>query len=171
MFKKKPQIKALSPIRSSDRRRTADKIISDYGLQVPVVEGDDKNAANAGHTSLRNSLLPDNIQSARFTTTHGPDLKQLSGTVFVGSYDGGDHRVLWFKIEEQMYPSGISAPKMPFRRHYTDDLRSLHVVATSSTPSSSAYPRHRRQEDPRRRRSHDTRSCRRTTISASSEER
>jgi len=109
MFKKKPQIKPLAPIRSSDRRKTADNIISTYGLQIPVKQDasdEEKAAATTEHTNLRNSLLPDNIQSARFTTTHGPDLKQVSGTVYVGNQPGEDQRVLWFKIEEQMYPSG-----------------------------------------------------------------
>lgn len=35
MFKKKPLIKSLSPLRSSDRRRLADQIISDYHIAIP----------------------------------------------------------------------------------------------------------------------------------------
>ncbi|KAJ9641799.1 hypothetical protein H2199_005012 [Coniosporium tulheliwenetii] len=108
MFKKKPNIKPLAPLRSSDRRKTADQIISDFGLQIPVdndADPDDKAAATAGHTSLRNALLPDNTQSARFQTTAGPDLKPVSGTVYVGSHDGEEQRILWIKLEEKMYPT------------------------------------------------------------------
>jgi translation initiation factor 2D len=45
--------------------------------------------------------------SARFTTTAGPDLKQVSGTVYVGSHDstGGEQRILWVKVFEKMYPT------------------------------------------------------------------
>lgn len=56
-------------------------------------------------SSLRNALLPDNVQSARFITTHGPDLNQVSGTVYVGIHPGEEQRVLWFKIEERIYPT------------------------------------------------------------------
>ncbi|KAF4556762.1 Translation initiation factor SUI1-like protein [Elsinoe fawcettii] len=108
MFKKKPQIKPLAPLRSSDRRKIADQIITDYALEAalpPTASDEEKTAATTKHTELRNSLLPDNIQTARFTTTHGPDLKKISGTVYVGSHPGEDARVLWFKIEEAMYPT------------------------------------------------------------------
>ncbi|KAK4994159.1 hypothetical protein LTR66_005746 [Elasticomyces elasticus] len=109
MFKKKPTIKALSPLRSSDRRKTADAIIADYQLSPPSLPddatADEKAAATAAHTTLRASLLPENTQSARFTTTHGPDLKPVSGTLYVGSHNGSEPRILWVKIDEKMYPT------------------------------------------------------------------
>ncbi|KAI9722195.1 MAG: hypothetical protein M1828_004878 [Chrysothrix sp. TS-e1954] len=109
MFKKKAIIKTLSPLRSSDRRRTADRIISDYGLESAPPDGaaDDESraAATTAHTSLRNSLLPDNTLSAKFSTTSGPDLKEVNGTVFVGSHGAAEQRVLWVKIQETLYPS------------------------------------------------------------------
>ncbi|KAF1926753.1 uncharacterized protein M421DRAFT_66886 [Didymella exigua CBS 183.55] len=110
MFKKKPNIKPLSPLKSSDRRRTADQIIADFGIEVPVnPNGDpeDKAAFTVGLTVVRRSLLPENALSARFTTTAGPDLKQVSGTVYVGSHEGtgGEQRILWVKIGQQMYPT------------------------------------------------------------------
>ncbi|KAL1653574.1 hypothetical protein SLS61_003720 [Didymella pomorum] len=110
MFKKKPNIKPLSPLKSSDRRRTADQIIADFGIEVPVdpnVDPEDKTASTAGLTAVRRSLLPENALSARFTTTAGPDLKQVSGTVYVGSHEGtgGEQRILWVKVGEQMYPT------------------------------------------------------------------
>lgn len=108
MFKKKPQIKTLSPLRSSDRRRTADRIISDYKLELPP--GDDetpegKAAAVEARTALRNSLLPDSALSAKFSTTSGPNLKEVHGTVYVGGHEAGDQRVLWFSIEDKLYPT------------------------------------------------------------------
>ncbi|CAO2648552.1 Nn.00g078190.m01.CDS01 [Neocucurbitaria sp. VM-36] len=113
MFKKKPTIKPLSPLKSSDRRRTADQIIADFGLDVPQtapnadVEPDDKAASTAGLTALRRSLLPENALSARFTTTAGPDLKHVAGTIYVGSHQGtdGHQRVLWVKVGDNMYPT------------------------------------------------------------------
>ncbi|KAH3914925.1 translation machinery-associated protein 22 [Parastagonospora nodorum] len=110
MFKKKPNIKPLSPLKSSDRRRTADQIIADFGIEVPVdanADPEDKTASTAGLTALRKSLLPENALSARFTTTAGPDLKQVSGTVYVGSHEGtsGEQRILWVKLFDKMYPT------------------------------------------------------------------
>jgi translation initiation factor 2D len=101
----------LSPLKSSDRRRTADQIIADFGIQVPVVaneDADDKAASTAGLTALRKTLLPENTQSARFTTTAGPDLKQVSGTVYVGSHEStnDEQRILWVKLFDKMYPTG-----------------------------------------------------------------
>ncbi|KAG9516272.1 hypothetical protein KCV07_g6849, partial [Aureobasidium melanogenum] len=116
MFKKRPTVKPLAPLRSSDRRKTADSIIAEYGLQ-PKPNNDtnveDKAAATAETTALRNALLPEGVQTARFTTTHGPDLKQVSGTVYVGAYPGDDARVLWFKIEDRMYPTVYTLWKQP----------------------------------------------------------
>jgi translation initiation factor 2D len=113
MFKKKPNIKPLSPLKSSDRRRTADQIISNFGLDVPAdpdAHADiQENAAPAsGLTALRKSLLPENALSARFTTTAGPDLAQVSGTIYVGSHEGtgGEPRILWAKVGDTMYPTG-----------------------------------------------------------------
>ncbi|KAI4763276.1 hypothetical protein E4T52_04649 [Aureobasidium sp. EXF-3400] len=116
MFKKKPTVKPLAPLRSSDRRKTADSIIAEYGLQPKAQDDsniDDKAAATAETTALRNALLPDGVQTARFTTTHGPDLKQISGTVYVGAYPGDDARVLWFKIEDRMFPTVYTLWKQP----------------------------------------------------------
>lgn len=106
MFKKKPQIKPSAPLRSSDRRKLADQIIADYQLEPapPADENDaeQKAEATAARTALRSALLPDNVQTAKFTTTHGPDLKKASGNVYVG---GEEARVLWWQIEGKMYPS------------------------------------------------------------------
>jgi translation initiation factor 2D len=97
-------------LRSSDRRKTADQIIKDLdlSLKAPVSDAasaEEKAASTAELSALRNSLLPDNSLSARFTTTHGPDLKLVSGTVYVGSHNGDEQRVLWAKINDRMYPT------------------------------------------------------------------
>lgn len=118
MFKKKPTIKPLSPLRSSDRRKTADQIIQEFGLDSSISPADDqtpeqKAEATAARTTLRNSLLPDNTQSARFTTTHGPELKPASGTVYVGSQDGEESRILWFQLDGRMLPSVYTLWRIP----------------------------------------------------------
>ena len=138
MFKKKPsvrihisvkkknmaeinsQIKTLSPLRSSDRRKTAEKIIADYKLESGAEPSDDPEAkatATAAHTALRNSLLPDNDLSAKFTTTSGPSLKEVSGTVYVGGHVSGEQRVLWFSLDGQLYPTGIHLNRLCISRN------------------------------------------------------
>lgn len=104
------QIKALAPLRSSDRRRIADQIIADYGVEVPLKEATDQpetgqEIATTGVGAIRNALLPDNTQSARFTTTAGKDLKQVSGTLYVGKHPGQPQRVLWIKLEDRLLPT------------------------------------------------------------------
>ena len=37
--------------------------------------------------------------TARFTTTAGPDLREVQGIVYVGAHPDGDERVLWYKVE------------------------------------------------------------------------
>ncbi|XP_014561979.1 hypothetical protein COCVIDRAFT_33231 [Bipolaris victoriae FI3] len=98
MFKKKPNIKPLAPLKSSDRRRTADQIIADFAIDTPTDDA-------AALTALRRSILPDNAQSARFTTTAGPDLSTVTGTLYVGAHDDGDQRVLWLKLRDRLYPT------------------------------------------------------------------
>lgn len=110
---RRAQIKNLSPLRSSDRRKIADQIISDYKIEVPAQQpaSDEPNSSAPNLTSIRNSLLPENSQSARFTTTAGPQLREVQGTVYVGSHPGGDERILWFKLEHgpgadgRLYPT------------------------------------------------------------------
>ncbi|KAM0437859.1 hypothetical protein ACHAPT_002224 [Fusarium lateritium] len=98
MFKKKPEIKNLAPLRSSDRRKLADQIIRDYQIPIPQPPPDDASSgAQQTLASLRNSLLPDSVSSARFTTSSGPNLTQISGTIYVGAYPEQDERILWFQ--------------------------------------------------------------------------
>ncbi|CRG89742.1 Endoglucanase-4 [Talaromyces islandicus] len=130
MFKKKPTIKTLSSIRSSDRRKIADQIIKDYNIAIPTAaplsadeskekqNNDDTPAKETASnlTTIRNAILPENSLSARFTTTAGPDLREVQGTVYVGSHPefAGEERILWFKLEQgpgadgRIYPTVYS---------------------------------------------------------------
>lgn len=115
MFKKKPQIKNLAPLRSSDRRRLADQIISDFQVHVPQTVTQEQPTENGDATptiptltSIRASLLPEDCQSARFTTHAGPDLKLVSGTIYVGAHQGQEERILWLSMgqrQERLYPT------------------------------------------------------------------
>ncbi|KAL5342366.1 hypothetical protein BJX70DRAFT_356572 [Aspergillus crustosus] len=159
MFKKKPTIKNLSPLRSSDRRKIADQIIGDYKIEIPSnsppESSDDPNPATPSQptlTSIRNALLPENCLSARFTTTAGPDLREVQGTVYVGSHShsDGEERVLWFKIdqgpgaEKRLYPTVYTLWHNPniVPLLYTPELvmRKLHAGADLMTPGLANDP-------------------------------
>lgn len=88
MFKRKPDIRNLAPLRSSDRRKLADQIIRDY--QVPLPEQSD-DSSSSSQSTLRNSLLPESTSSARFLTP------TEQGTVYIGAHPDQDERVLWFQ--------------------------------------------------------------------------
>ena len=164
MFKKKPnvrgiltlhpfaakslsQIKPLAPLRSSDRRKIADQIIKDFHVEVPgdvEEQGDKSNEASSALSlgALRNSLMPEDALSARFNTTAGPDLKQVSGTVYAGTHPGGDQRILWFKIEERLIPTGELGIRQS-RIKANRVMGSLHTLATSTTRTSPPHARNR----------------------------
>ncbi|KAK5673800.1 hypothetical protein LTS12_029719, partial [Elasticomyces elasticus] len=123
MFKKKPTVKNLAPLRSSDRRKIADQIIKDYQVTIPTNtpaeansqdKDKDKDPASNPTTptlsSIRNALLPENSLSARFTTTAGPQLKEVQGTVYIGTHPGSDERVLWFRLEREPGSDGRFYP-------------------------------------------------------------
>ena len=60
-------------------------------------------------SAIRSSILPENSQSARFTTTAGAQHREVQGTVYVGAHpeDAGEERVLWFKLDSdgRFYPT------------------------------------------------------------------
>lgn len=98
-------------MRSSDRRKIADQIISEYTIEVPPEVSREKpenvhDTTTIGVGAIRNSLLPENSLSARFTTTAGKDLKQVSGTVYFGAHPGEEQRILWIKLEDRLIPTG-----------------------------------------------------------------
>lgn len=128
MFKKKPQIKNLSPLRSSDRRKLADQIIADYHVTVPPlppaestdtsapsqsVEQRDSNTPTL--TSIRTSLIPETCLSARFTTHAGASATLVSGTVYVGAHPGQEERILWLQYgkDARLYPTVYSCWQNP----------------------------------------------------------
>lgn len=75
--------------------------------------------------------MPESALSARFSTTAGPDLKQISGTVYAGAHPGDDQRILWFKIEERLIPTGeLCGSRMLTSANIP--VTSLHIVATSA---------------------------------------
>ncbi|KAL8664198.1 MAG: hypothetical protein Q9202_003276 [Teloschistes flavicans] len=149
MFKKKPNIKALAPLRSSDRRKIADQIIAQFQIDVPP-QNDHHNPESGQETAvigigaIRNSLLPDNTQSARFITTVGKDLKQVSGTVYVGTHPGEQQRVLWIKIEDRLIPTVYTLwnnPKITPLLHTPDVvLQKLRGGADLMTPGLAGPP-------------------------------
>ncbi|KAA8911765.1 hypothetical protein FN846DRAFT_394320 [Sphaerosporella brunnea] len=100
MFKKKPSIKAQAPLRSSDRRKIAQQIIHD--LSCSPSSTDDGSSSSSTEASLRNQLLPDGSSSAKFTTTHGPELTAVSGNIYFGTHaDEQVERPLWVRVDRQ----------------------------------------------------------------------
>ncbi|KAJ5664030.1 hypothetical protein N7507_004761 [Penicillium longicatenatum] len=151
MFKKKPTIKNLSPLRSSDRRKIADQIIKDYQIGVPSSETSSDTPSTAPSLSaVRNALLPENALTARFTTTAGPDLREVQGIVYVGAHADGDERVLWFKIEhgpgadKRLYPTVYTLWSNPglVALLYTPEMvmRKLRAGADLMTPGLANEP-------------------------------
>jgi translation initiation factor 2D len=93
-----PQLKSQASLRSSDRRKIAQQIIQDlsYSPPSPTDEG------STSEVSLRNQLLPDGSSSAKFTTTHGPDLAPVSGNIYFGTHaDEQEERPLWVRVDRQ----------------------------------------------------------------------
>lgn len=148
MFKKKPTIKPLANLKSSDRRKLADQIIQEYELDLQQPSDDqtpeEKADVTAARTSLRNALLPENVQSARFTTTHGPELKLVSGTLYVGSQDGQEARVLWFERLGKIYPTVYTLWRnpgiVPLLHTHEFVMQKLQGGADLMTPGLAAGP-------------------------------
>ncbi len=115
MFKKKAQIKNLSPLRSSDRRKLADQIIAEFKVNVPTQEEVDGSAENQppsnqptpALSSIRTSLVPETCLSARFTTHAGASATLVSGTLYVGAHPGQEERILWIQYgkDSRLYPT------------------------------------------------------------------
>lgn len=101
-------------------------------------------------SSIRNSLLPENSLTARFTTTAGPDLREVQGIVYVGAHPGEDERVLWFKVEhgpgnnKRLYPTVYTLWNNPnlVPLLYTPEMvmRKLHGGADLMTPGLANEP-------------------------------
>ena len=115
MFKKKPHIKNLSPLRSSDRRKLADQIIAEYKVHVPTLQDIDAadvnqpapNQPTPALSAIRTSLIPETCLLARFTTHAGANATLVSGTLYVGAHPGQEERILWIQYgkELKLYPT------------------------------------------------------------------
>lgn len=144
-------------MRSSDRRKIADQIIKDYSIVIPAAEpsAEDSTPAPSNTTSpnltaTRNSILPENSLSGRFTTTTGPDLKEIQGTVYVGTHAESEERILWFKFEhgpgadKRLYPTVYTLWHNPnlVPLLYTGELvmRKLRGGADLMTPGLANEP-------------------------------
>lgn len=141
MFKKKAQVKPYAPLRSSDRRKIAQSLIDEFNLTPPPSQDRD-----AVVTALRNSLLPDNITSAKFTTNLGPDLNQVQGVVYVGSHAPGEEtqRPLWVKVDGLMFPTVYTLwknPKLlPLLHTHPPVMEKLYTGADLMTPGLIGPP-------------------------------
>ena len=127
MFKKKPQIKNLSPLKSSERRKLADQIRKDYSLPEPQTEQSQEQDGQTPQpqtlSSIRNALLPDPTSSAKFSTTHGANSALVSGTLYVGAHPGQEERILWFQLgkDDRLIPTVYTLWQNP------DLLPLLHI--------------------------------------------
>ena len=130
----------MSPLRSSDRRKTADRIIADYGLHPASSDatGENEGDSTSALTLLRKSLLPENALSAKFATTFGPHLKELNGMVYVGSHDSGEQRVLWVRMNDKLYPTGPFLMTLLWLTVEVDNC-SIHIMEKSSHLATLAH--------------------------------
>lgn len=88
--------------------------------------------------------------TARFTTTAGPDLREVQGIVYVGAHPDGDERVLWFKVEhgpgsdKRLYPTVYTLWQNPnlVSLLYTPEMvmRKLRGGADLMTPGLANEP-------------------------------
>ncbi|EEH17970.2 hypothetical protein PABG_00533 [Paracoccidioides brasiliensis Pb03] len=130
-----PQFKPLAPLRTSDRRKVADQIIQQFNIEIPLTSASSndgqsetpQNEAGTSLTALRKSLLPDNTMSGRFTTTAGPDLKPVLGTIYVGSHPDADERILWVRPEQGAGSDGRLYPTVYTLWHHPQLIPLLHT--------------------------------------------
>lgn len=65
--------------------------------------------------------------TARFTTTAGPDLREVQGIVYVGAHQEEDERVLWFKVEHGPWSDKRLYPTVYTLWHNPDLIPLLHT--------------------------------------------
>ncbi|TGZ76539.1 hypothetical protein EX30DRAFT_312329 [Ascodesmis nigricans] len=105
------QVKPVSSVRSSDRRKLADTLINTLSIPVPSSPETD---SSSGIANLRTSLLPPTTQAAKFSTTHGPDLTPVHGTIYVGSpIPSQDTRASWISLSLPKKLNYTTAPISP----------------------------------------------------------
>ncbi|KAJ8097320.1 hypothetical protein POJ06DRAFT_29413 [Lipomyces tetrasporus] len=97
MFRKKPNIKPFSPVRSSDRRKLLASILSRFDIPTDALP-----------TETKDVIFPADIHSAKFIT-HSTD---ETGIIYVG--DEGN-KPLWLKLnDDTLIPTVFTLWKCPF---------------------------------------------------------
>lgn len=100
MFKKKPTIKNLSPLRSSDRRKLADRIIAEYQVTVPTAPP---------------AAQLDDAPGAQPRQDHGPQPLERGGAkrddASAASAGAGDGPVTLASIRNRLLPEATSSAR------------------------------------------------------------
>ncbi|KAK9323479.1 hypothetical protein V1517DRAFT_289326 [Lipomyces orientalis] len=97
MFRKKPNIKPFSPVRSSDRRKLLASILSRFDIRPDALP-----------TETKDVIIPTDIQSAKFITHSTGE----TGIIYVG--DEGN-KPLWLKLnDDTLIPTVFTLWKCPF---------------------------------------------------------
>ncbi|KAK7207388.1 hypothetical protein BZA70DRAFT_300772 [Myxozyma melibiosi] len=98
MFRKKPNIKPLYPVRSSDRRKLLSAILTAFSLDPLTLPPETKE-----------QILPSDIRTGKFIAHATGE----SGHLYVSADDGG--RPLWLKLsDETLVPTVFTLWKCPF---------------------------------------------------------
>ena len=108
---------------------------------VAAAESTHSNGAPAGLSALRNALLPEGAQAARFTTTLGADSKTVSGTVYAAQAPGDELRLLWVKVDEQIIPTSKTTPSLGVQRAKL--MRGPQSIPSGATPACYRCCTHR----------------------------
>ncbi|KAK9375842.1 uncharacterized protein V1513DRAFT_309234 [Lipomyces chichibuensis] len=97
MFRKKPNIKPLSPVRSSDRRKLLASILSQFNIPTDTLPSEKKDV-----------IVPTDIQAAKFVAHSTGE----TGIIYVGE-EGS--KPLWLRLnEETLIPTVFTLWKCPF---------------------------------------------------------
>ncbi|KAK9386225.1 hypothetical protein V1515DRAFT_572802 [Lipomyces mesembrius] len=97
MFRKKPNIKPLSPVRSSDRRKLLASILSQFNIPTDALPSEGKD-----------TIVPADIQTAKFIAHSTGE----TGIIYVGE-EGS--KPLWLKLNDEiLIPTVFTLWKCPF---------------------------------------------------------
>lgn len=134
MFKKKPTVKLLASLRSTDRRKLANQLVETFS---PTPSSNDTDV------TLRNRILPPNARSAKLSTTSGPDLKPVSGTLYVGGEPPS--QPLWVQIGDEgpfptVYTLWRNAGLLPILLTHDDVLARMRDGADLMVPGLIGPP-------------------------------
>ena len=109
-------------------------------VSTDQIAGDSQPLSITSIGTLRNALLPEGSLSAKFSTYAGPDLKLVSGTVYAGSRNGGEVRILWLKLNERLIPTGTLDIEMRSNIPKAKPS-SVHVVDKPANRASASHTR------------------------------